>query len=535
MNTAGNMCCVVGSGPAGVSCAMALLQKGVKVTLIDVGLELEPARTDQLTRLQTREPDDWQPGDLDFIKEGTSASTSGIPLKRAYGSDYPYQDPGVGWHFRTSGVETHPSFSKGGLSAVWGAAVLPYRSADIQDWPVTESELEKHYRAVHEFVPLAGMRDSLDDLFPLYSETPQPLELSQQARSFLKNLTASSSELKQTGIRFGASRLAVWAKGSTPRSGCRYCGQCMYGCPYEVIYNSAKTLDRLRQDPNFTYRKNTAVDRVAENGNEVTLFAHDVHTRESVQVKASRVFLACGVLPTSKILLESMDAFEREVILRDCFYFLLPLLRFHRSKGASRERLHTLSQVFLEILDPEVCEKTVHLQIYTYNELYSVALRRMFGPAHRLVDASANILLERLMLIQGYLPSDYSPSVRVVLSKDSASGQSTLRLAPIACNRTETAVKNIVRKLRKNSKHLGVAPVFSMLRPGKPGRGFHSGGTFPMRARPSQFESDRWGRPSGFKRVHAVDSTIFPSIPATTITLTVMANAHRIGSNIGEY
>jgi choline dehydrogenase-like flavoprotein len=26
-----------------------------------------------------------------------------------------------------------------------------------------------------------------------------------------------------------------------------------------------------------------------------------------------------------------------------------------------------------------------------------------------------------------------------------------------------------------------------------------------------------------------VDSSIFPSIPATTITLTAMANAHRIG------
>jgi hypothetical protein len=26
-----------------------------------------------------------------------------------------------------------------------------------------------------------------------------------------------------------------------------------------------------------------------------------------------------------------------------------------------------------------------------------------------------------------------------------------------------------------------------------------------------------------------VDATIFPSIPATTITLSVMANAHRIG------
>jgi choline dehydrogenase-like flavoprotein len=56
-----------------------------------------------------------------------------------------------------------------------------------------------------------------------------------------------------------------------------------------------------------------------------------------------------------------------------------------------------------------------------------------------------------------------------------------------------------------------------------------------MRTSPGRFESDRYGRPSGFERVHAVDSTVFPSIPATTITLSVMANAHRIGSSIGDY
>jgi choline dehydrogenase-like flavoprotein len=33
--------------------------------------------------------------------------------------------------------------------------------------------------------------------------------------------------------------------------------------------------------------------------------------------------------------------------------------------------------------------------------------------------------------------------------------------------------------------------------------------------------------------VHAVDATVLPSIPATTITLTVMANAHRIGWDSG--
>jgi len=35
------------------------------------------------------------------------------------------------------------------------------------------------------------------------------------------------------------------------------------------------------------------------------------------------------------------------------------------------------------------------------------------------------------------------------------------------------------------------------------------------------------------RRIHAIDSTILPSIPATTITYTVMANAYRIGTLAG--
>ncbi len=55
-----------------------------------------------------------------------------------------------------------------------------------------------------------------------------------------------------------------------------------------------------------------------------------------------------------------------------------------------------------------------------------------------------------------------------------------------------------------------------------------------MRAEPGEFECDRLGRPTGFSRVHVVDATVLLNIPATTITLSVMANAHRIASAYGE-
>jgi hypothetical protein len=72
-------------------------------------------------------------------------------------------------------------------------------------------------------------------------------------------------------------------------------------------------------------------------------------------------------------------------------------------------------------------------------------------------------------------------------------------------------------------------PLPLMLKIAQPGRGFHTGGSFPMTREPRGFQTDLLGRPPGWKRIHAVDATVFPSIPATTITYSAMANAHRIG------
>jgi len=81
------------------------------------------------------------------------------------------------------------------------------------------------------------------------------------------------------------------------------------------------------------------------------------------------------------------------------------------------------------------------------------------------------------------------------------------------------------------SSALGVRPLGPLLQPTLPGRGFHSGGSFPMRAAPGPGETDVLGRPFGRNRTHIVDSSVFPTISATTITLPVMANAWRIGHN----
>ena len=52
-----------------------------------------------------------------------------------------------------------------------------------------------------------------------------------------------------------------------------------------------------------------------------------------------------------------------------------------------------------------------------------------------------------------------------------------------------------------------------------------------MQAKPfGEFSSDLLGRVGPWRNVHLVDASVFPTVAATTFTLTIMANAHRIAT-----
>jgi hypothetical protein len=70
-----------------------------------------------------------------------------------------------------------------------------------------------------------------------------------------------------------------------------------------------------------------------------------------------------------------------------------------------------------------------------------------------------------------------------------------------------------------------------MLRLSAAGKSYHWGGSFGHAADgPAPFSSDRLGRVGSWQRIHLVDASVFPTVPAMTFGLTVMANAHRIAA-----
>jgi choline dehydrogenase-like flavoprotein len=455
-----------------------------------------------------------------------------VPQKAAYGSLFPYRHGAAHLDLDLRGVETAPSYAKGGLSNVWGATVLPYHARDIGEWPITTSDLAPHYSAVARLLNVSETRDRLECDFPLFTDGSRFLRPSRQAEALMRDLESSEAALEDAGWLFGYSRLAVVASPGGEERGCVYCGLCLYGCPHALIYNAGSTLEMLRRHRSFTYRPDAIVTRVEEMADRVRIHVDTRGGGEHHAIEADRVCLAAGTYNTTAILLASLDAFDTPVVVRDSQIFLLPLLRSQRVADVADEPLHTLSQLFIEVVDPSLSRQTIHLQVYTYNDWYAGVVERRLGALRHLAAPVMNLLLERLIVVQGYLSSDLSHPIRVTLRRGEPRHRLTLEADE---NRDTTpAIRRIVAMLAKHKRDLRARPMASLLEISAPGRSYHSGGSFPMRVQPGRFESDWLGRPHGFERVHAVDATVFPTIPAAPITFSVMANAHRIGVEIAS-
>lgn len=514
---------IIGSGPAGVAAATALIASGRNVLMLDVGEKMEAENGALKARLASTEPASWDPSDIEALRGPRHSGQTDV--MRPYGSDFLFRDS-VGFYGQQDPppwLGLKPSFASGGLSNGWGASVLPYRIEDLAAWPIGADELTPHYSAVADFMPIAAKPDALAALFPMHEVTSDRLlPVSTQASALLARLVKQRNRLAHAGIHFGNARQAV-------SNDCRTCAMCLYGCPYGLIFNSSAEVDKLRASGNLAYQPGRYVTRFEEGDTGVRLWARDTETGQTVEETGERLFVAAGVLPTARLILASLDHYDKPVKLNDSSHFLLPMLHAWRpDKDPTDEPRHTLTKAYLEIIDPAVNKNTVHVQLYTYSELFAVDMRHRFGRFAGLMKPAIDFTSRRLIVAQAFLHSDTSPEIDLRLVGSQEEGELAFEL--IKNEATDRALSRVKRKLGQALRPAGVFPLSPLSRMGSPGSSFHVGGSFPMRRDPTGMESDILGRPAGLRRVHIVDASVFPSIPATTITFSVMANAHRIAA-----
>ncbi|MBF0491213.1 MAG: hypothetical protein HQM15_00340 [Deltaproteobacteria bacterium] len=516
---------IVGSGPSGVACALGLLEMNKNVLMIDVGISLENEKKTLVKKMSSLNKNAWQPEWLDSFKEKQKTSIKGINKKNVYGSDFPYRLNSSLNNTIFKNATGYISNAEGGLSNVWGGAILPYTSRDTQSWPFHISRLNPHYNSLLSYIDYSHEGDNFLDMFDFkFQKSESSLKLSQQAQCCVDCLNKYKKQLLDTGIIFSKATLATKVS-SDSKNGCIYCGLCLHGCPYGYIYNSFSTIEILKKNKNFKFLKGLCVQSIIENNNQVVISALTEEGKIK-ELSAERVYLACGPLATAKVILTSQGRVNEPIIMKDSQYFLLPITFSKIIRNVHNEELYTLAQLFIELYDSKISPHNIHLQLYSYNDLISDFFEKKV-PFSRWLKSIKEILISRIGIIQGYLHSDDSSHIEVSLKKHHK--LTNLYINGFISPNPKKVIKKLIYKVKQNKVMLGFNPIQTLLSIGLPGQGWHTGSTFPMKEITLNLnESDIYGRPHEYKRTHIVDSSVLPSIPATTITFSVMANAHRI-------
>ncbi len=518
---------VVGSGPAAAGACLALLEAGdVRVTVVDVGGQLEADNASARDRLSAAVPAQWSPIDLDVIREQPVAEVAGqLPQKRAYGSDFPFRDLG-----QLKGVQSGPdanasvvSSAFGGFSNVWGAQVMPFSRSTFARWPVGWDEIEPHYRAVLQEVPLAADSDDLEEIFPLLGPSRSLPPLADRSAEVLKRYAQHRAKLRDQGVIVGRARLAFHAEN------CVRCGLCMTGCPYSLIYSASHTFSRLIKQQAIDYRPGLLVQQVGERDGLAFVRVKELASGTYSELTADRVLLAGGGIGTTRMVLGSMAAPPAEVLMQESVQFVMPFLSARPVADPRRmdQSTFTLNQ-FNILLDDGEGYDTSHIHCYPYNPAFSDALPGFLRKPQ--AQAVATQVLRRTTAGLGYLPSWASPKVRITYRRGADGALPDLTVQADG-ERRPAMLRTVMKRLLRAAPALDLWPVVPQTRLSGAAKSYHFGGSFAHSAGgASRTTTDTLGRIADWSRIHLIDGSVLPSVPSTTFTLTVMANAHRIAT-----
>jgi choline dehydrogenase-like flavoprotein len=494
---------IVGSGPAGVHAAAAVLEAGRSVAMIDGGLtapavmERAPAENFEEVRRTRLDQHLW------FLGE----DYSGIPLEGPRGGvlisgnrSYVARDADRFLPIRAPGLQLIQSLAAGGLGAVWGAECHYFDAAELASMGLPD--LGSHYDTVTVRIGVSGPPDRAGILPPLPPD--------HHARRLLDRYAVRREAFERLGARVVQPHTAVLTEDRGARRACARTDMEYYADPGRSVWRPQYLLEELRAKPGFSYLGGRVVERVEECGAGVRVEAVPMEGGARETVEGARLVMAAGAIGTARILARSFGLVgTRLPFLTKPHLFVACLHPATLGEAGPRERVAFCQ---LMVLGRDACA-----QLYPYR---SFQLFRLLGSVPLPVPQALGLL------------ALWTPSLVI------ADLRFATRLSPDRSLRLEAdgvhveagaGPKAAPAQMRRALRALGLMPLKTVRLP--EGSASHYAGTVPAGADPREFPLgvDAAGRLHRAPRIYVADASVFRALPAPPPTMTIMANADRVG------
>jgi choline dehydrogenase-like flavoprotein len=499
---------VVGSGPAGVSAAWPMVRAGLRVLMLDASTDTPSAipRSRPLDEFRT-DPQAWK----DRFGEDLSALACANFVSPKFST--PQARIVLGGFAERLGISTSNflasgSLGQGGLSKIWGALAVPFDEQELAHFPrAAAAELMASYDAVSARIGVSGGPNRHPDEV---SHAPARALLVRQRR-YAPNV-----------LDLQAAPNAVLEAAHGARKACTQCGLCLYGCSRGSIYDSAQEIPMLQRFANFCYRRGHLVRSLHSRDSEHVVMFETAEGRS--ELRAPIVVLAAGTIATTDLVMRRLRFVSRPVRLLSN---PAAVVAFAMPTYIGRDlptRALSLGQLFYRLRGSDGGAAGV---VYGADALPLDQLAARLPVARPFALRLAHALAPALLMTTCYVPGSFSENTIRVHSEGDA------RII-IEGTQTPAATANLRRKLRELKRaflRLGAVPVPGSTTILQPGADAHYAGTLPMGGT-GPLATSAQGELIEGTGIFVADGAALPVLPAAHLTMTIMANADRIGNAI---
>ncbi len=525
---------IVGSGPSGAMGAETLRNSGKKVLMLDGGNsddyyhKLVPNQNFEEARKTDYEQHKYLLGNFFEVlpKKGISVGAQLSPSRRSIIKDVTRFLP-----LKSSEFKPMESLGLGGLGAGWGLGAYVYNVQECHKAGLSEEQMKSSYQFVADHIGISGPSDSFKNEVLLELQNIQkPLQVDNSIDYILKKYTANKTKLNAKGIKMGIASMALLSEDLGCRKACQYDDFDFYTDQHQSAYRPQFTVNQLVKDKQIEYLGNQLVLSFAENDNGIIVESLNMLDETKHQFKAKKLLLGSGALGTARMVMRSLPEIKQLPLLSNP-YLYIPTLNLKMLGKKLNSKKSSMAQAMMLIDLNGKQDQLVSIAFYTYQSLM----------LFRLVNESPLNYADNRILFQ-FLQSAFV--IAGVHFADEATAQKKLHLQPnensptgdhLVAEYQLNEIENLQideykKEVKKVLRKLGLIPIKS-INPGA-GSSIHYAGTLPFSKTEKLGFQSHEGRIYGTQNVFVLDSSGFNFLPAKGVTLSIMANAHRVVTHI---
>jgi hypothetical protein len=525
---------VVGSGCTGAMAAQTLLERGYKVFMLDGGNDDRHYRhlSPKLSFTELRKTDTGQYRYLLGEQfESLPAEQLGTGAQLTPARAHLLKDVNALLTSHSKGFASMETLALGGLGAGWGLGSCVFSEKELEQCGLPAEAMHHAYQVVADRIGISGDADDAQPFTFRHLQHIQPaLPIDAVAQKIAQRYRANRSILQQRHFHLGLPALALLSQDKDNRRGNKLRDMEFYDDHELSAYRPWITIRELQRQSNFKLEQGWLVTKFEKSDDNVVVHAVHIESKTAQQFRARKLVLCSGALGTARIALRSSEYKKRVPLLCNPYYYL-PCLVPSMLGQAGAIQQYSYAQLSLFHDNNAAGNDIAMASLYTYRSL--MLFRLLNETPLNIQDGRALMqYLAPALLIAGiHLPEQISEGqyTELLPATDSFTGDR------MHYNYTRTAQqqRNSQQRLscfRWALRKLGAFPLKTVAP--EIGASIHYAGTLPFSKTHQHLTLQQNGLLHGTRNVYVADGSGFTFLPAKGLTLTLMANAHRVASGV---